>query len=784
MDEVLMKRPRAISMLLAASMSACLPVQQTEKNEDTVLRTYEVDGAHGTSRILLTIDPSATEISATAETVTTCTREGRREVKRWHDVERHTNHVVHGLIYALGALALVAGDGIIADNALATNPGAREIKIGSSTTTGFEVGGGVAAAGAALLAYAIGSSVHAEDSRDFVGTVQLSVPGSAHVADCERVPATGQALSLAFSAGCSQPVYVPIGTTDAKGHVSAAWAAVLAQATGCAAPDADVVVGDPASLVAAATAKRSIESLGHVTIPEGTAWDATVTADTAEAYRVFAARFPSSAHGSQAAERGKAARLRSAQKDFEAGLTSNHLDQADAALATLRTVADPAVVADAEKRLTAAHQTARIEDARKRFPEALAAIGGSSDPAMQIAQAKSAIDVLQDVDADQASRDQKQLDEARKNKIDQLVRDGQGAFARRDFDAGKKLFDAAVTISPDVPAIEKQRTSAKTRAVRAGHDEARTLAHGGKYEEAIAILDALGPQAPDDKTIPADRTRWAAAIEQTARDTAEKQAREAARADRDRKAKEEHEASEQAARDRATAEQAARDERARLQAEARARDDADRKARDTAARQAAEQARQTAEAERARKKADEEARKQAVEQQRLATEAEKARVAAEKEARAAEEARRRADEAARRAHQDPGAPSTTAPAAPPPVPQPTATTVTVQFELPGRMATDDVTKHIPVPHTCRATTNTFMAISPLCTTCDARPVSQMVLACDAQGSFTFTRDTTHVWLTCSNAAGTTCATCLAAGRAALGQALGPKDKLSVVKGCP
>src|SRR2546421_341483 len=94
-----------VSLSLVVIAAGCLPVTETVRDNDTVLRSFEIDGARAAPQVRVSAESTASLLTLAAESVTTCTRERHDQIKRWHDTERHTNHALHGIAYVVGILA-------------------------------------------------------------------------------------------------------------------------------------------------------------------------------------------------------------------------------------------------------------------------------------------------------------------------------------------------------------------------------------------------------------------------------------------------------------------------------------------------------------------------------------------------------------------------------------------------------------------------------------------------------------------------------------------------------
>lgn len=631
---------------LLALLAGCLPVSESVRNQDTIIKSYEVEASRSPGEIRLVTASTNERLELTAEQVVTCTRERKQVVKRYRETERTTDHGLHGVVYALGVIGVLGGGAVIADAELADTPDDRRIKIGDDLKASRAVGISAAAAGGLLLVVGIASSVAAADGRKLLGDIEETVPGSQTTAECDRQPAANTEIALALPG--TPPPIIPLGRTDARGKLVVVWADVVGKLPPGARAEGELVAGALDALRGDAAIGKPLTSLAHVTGPAAdpeAAWAAAVAANTPEAYLAYRDRFPTSPHAAEAVDRARAANARTALVRFDEALAAGNLDRAAEALATLRANSDPATIAAAQTRFDVARKTARIAAARQQLPALFAAVETAADPAAAFAEAKSAIDAIREADVDEAARAQVQLDELRKRAVARLLREGQDALARRDFAAGAKKFDLATTIAIDVAAVARARAAALATAIKTALRQGRSLARERRYDEAIAIADVLLGVAPGDKGVAAERAGWVAARDRHAKEEAERAAREAARAEREAAARARLEeqrqraAEEKAAREAAAA--AAREERRQREEAAKAKRLADAEAR----RRAAEEKRLAAEAERAQRRAEAAAKQQAAEQARLAAEAERARARAEEARRQAEEAQRRVEEA-------------------------------------------------------------------------------------------------------------------------------------------
>src|SRR5687768_7899809 len=231
------------AVALAVSSAACLPVREHTFNDDIVQSSFDVEGPRGAPKFDAKIDVSPASFNVTVEQVVTCERERREKVQRWRETKKTTNSFLHGALYALGVLAGAAGAGIIADNVNNDDPALRTFEIGATVEEGRDIGIAVAGGGAALLVLALGSSIRASDDRKLVGNVEREVAGSKKTIDCERTAAAAVHLGIVFAATDNQPIYVPLGMTNAQGRISVPWLQIVAMLPAKAKADGQLVAG-------------------------------------------------------------------------------------------------------------------------------------------------------------------------------------------------------------------------------------------------------------------------------------------------------------------------------------------------------------------------------------------------------------------------------------------------------------------------------------------------------------------------------------------------------------
>ncbi|MBA3391438.1 MAG: PEGA domain-containing protein [Deltaproteobacteria bacterium] len=697
--------------LVSVALVGCLPVSKSTRNHDTFVRAFDVETGRSPGEVRVELASAPDRIVLSAESVVTCTRERKKLVKRTRETERTTNHGLHGVVYVLGALAAVTGGALIYDAETSATAEDRRFQVGSEVETGRLVGITTAAAGGLLLLVGITSSVAAMDSEKSLGDVEEPMPGSRTLAECDREPAPNTEIALLMAGAPGQlPPIIALGRTDAGGKLDVAWSDVLAKAPPGARAEGEIVIGSIDALRGDVAIGKQLKGLGRVSGPVidvEAAWASAVATGTAEAYLAFHVRFPTSSHAAEALDRARAAKARIALAQLDEALVANKLDLAGEALVTLRANGDPATIATAQARLDTARRISQTANAREKLPKLLAALEAAADPVAAFTEAKIMLEAVREVDAAEAARAQVQLDGIRKKVVARLIREGDEAFKRRDFAAGGKQFDAATSITLDVAAVARARTAALATSTKLALSEGRKHVRAKRYEEAIAIADVLLVQAPGNKVVIDERTRWVTARDRVSVAAEAQAAREAAKADA-QAAREAAKADAQAAREAAKADKeaakaggqesarAAREQQLAAAAERKAREQAERDAlqataaqrleaqrqqeaaakaareaavqqkiderrlREEAAkaeRDAAQEARRVAieekrlaaEAAAAQRRADYVAKKQNAEQERLAKEAEKAYKRAEQEAKRAEDARQRAEELRRKA---------------------------------------------------------------------------------------------------------------------------------------
>jgi hypothetical protein len=759
-------RRAVTSLSVALLLSSCLPISKHTVNRDSQLKIYEHQEETGERTLLAKTTSTSVALEVTLESQATCHTDQRRVVRRFSKLQKTTNPWVHGALYIVGLGGLGLAGYILYDNLSVDDPANRKFPIGTSLEQGRNVGIGISAAASLLLMIALGSSAAAVDEMSSPVTLELPVEGSKKVVDCKVKPAGGEFVGLVFSTGGVARIYVPVGKTDAAGHVAVSWATVQAQLPPSVRPEANLVAGAPEKIGIALTQNGPIDALTTIVLPAGadpeSAWAAAQTADTEEAYRVFLERFPDSTHAPEAITKGKTAGLRGAQVAFDKAIAAEQLEAATEALGKLRASADAATIAAAQEKLDRTRKTVRGRDAQTKYPQLVAAIETAADPATALADARAALDALREATPDQSARLEEQLTSAQKRATERYVREGREAALKRDFTLSDKKFAIASTVAVSPADVEKQRLAAIKDAVKAGQAEARQLAKAKNYDGAIAIADALLAVSPSTKSLATDRTKWQQAMDR-ARKLAEQRVAAEAAAQRKR---EEREAAAQAAKDKAAADAMAREARI---AEARAKKEqeeaerqakkaqaeADRKAREEAARMAADQKKRQLEEHRAAEKAAQAAK---LEEQRR--QAELAKQKKEEERRQAAAAKLDAQLQKKAAANMP---------------------YTVQFALPPRFSTDDVLKRLPVPKSCTATIKRFFAKPTTCPTCAPRAMSRVEMTCGTL-VFSFLNDQRDVWLTCSGDK-QTCKDCLSAGSSALSPFIDAKEKLQTVQGC-
>ncbi len=729
-------------------LSSCLPISKHTVHRDSQLKVYEHQEETGERTLLAKTTSTAVALEVSLESQATCHTEQRRVVRRFSKLEKSTNPWVHGALYLVGLGGLGLAGYILYDNLSVDDPADRKFPVGSTLKEGQYTGIGISAAAGVLLLIALGSSAAAVDEMSSPVTLELPVEGSKKVADCKTKPAAGEFVGLVFSTGGVARIYVPVGKTDAAGHVAVSWATVQAQLPPTVRPEANLVAGAPEKIGVALTQNGPIDALTTIVLPAGadpeSAWAAAQTADTEEAYRVFVERFPDSTHTPEAITKGKAAGLRGAQVAFDKAIAEEKLEAATEALAKLRVSADPATIAAAQEKLDHTRKVVRGRDAQTKYPQLVSSIETSADPATALADARAALDARREATPDQATRLEEQLTAAQNRATARYVREGREATMKRDFIQSAKQFGIALTIAGTPADVEKQRIAALSDAVKAGQAEARQLAKANNYEGAMAIADALLAVSPNSKALASDRPRWQKASEQ-ARKREEQRVAAAAEAQRKREEREARLAEARAKKEQEEAERQAK----------KAQAEADRKAREEAARMAADMKKRQLEEQKAAAKAAAAAK---LEEQRR--QAELAKQKKEEERRQAAAAKLDAQLQKKAAAQLP---------------------FTVQFALPPRFATDDVLKRLPVPKSCTATIKRFFAKPTTCPTCAPRAMSRVEMTCGML-TFSFLNDQRDVWLTCSGDK-QTCQDCLSAGSSALSPFIDAKEKLQVVQGC-
>lgn len=723
-------------------LAACLPLHETVRDEDLVLRAFDAEVVRNPPRFAATTRSSETELQITLLAITECTHGRREVVARARSTQRHTSTWIHASLYALGVLGGAAGAGLILDSRAAT-PDDRVAGVGSSLDDGRNIGIGVAAAGGALLLVAIGSSARATDQREILGNQERAVAGSGRKTECDRGPAVGEQLGLVVRPDGAARLHVPLGRTDAGGRLLVSWSQLGTALPAARAATAELVVG------AAEVSVAQVELPSFVD-PERD-WAIALETDTFEAYRAYRERNPTSLHAAEAIEKGRIAHAKAAQIRFDAAVSAGELERATEALVALKTFGDPAAVEAAQARLTTLGGARAAQSTRAALLQAMAELDRTDDATKPLADARLAIETIRAQSPELVEAAESDLRTARDRMATRLVRAAQVALDGRDFARADRLYASAADAANDPRTVKKAREATRAAAIRTLRDEARALARAKQYAEAIALAAVV---VPPDPALARDQASWRAAAQRVASsEEAAERARLAAEAER---------ASREARRQ---ADQEARD-RARLAAEQRA---SERSAKVEQARLAAEQ--------QARARADkieQERRDRAAkaEQDRIAGEAERQRKLAAEQAAAAEQ-KRREDEARRTAAAAKldGAIARA---------QRPATPATVQLELPLKYVKDDVLARLPVPKNCKATIAQFTGRS--CPTCEARPMSRVDMTCGALG-FAFVRDRQHVWVTCT-ASTMACPDCLAAAQSALAAFETPKDKLRVAQACP
>jgi hypothetical protein len=515
-----------------ALLAACLPTSEIVHTHDTVLRTREVSSAPEAPVYRMQVADGETRLALTVAQSISCIREKRQSVHRVKETEVTTNIGLHALVYVLGLAGMGIGAGLIYTNA-ETQTSTDPTMIGSDITStedkleGIALGIGVAAVGTVLFLVATGSSLNALDRESDLGVLEVPVEGSRTLAVCDHGPAAALPLGLVVARPGAASKYIALGQTDARGRLDVAWSAVTAKLplTAAAVDSAGIVAGEQAEVETSLANGVTPTLLAIVALPvhddPEKAWAVALTANTPDAYRAFRDKFPASPHVADAITRAREATSRVALAEFERTLANNDLDGAARALATLRAEGDPAIAMAAGSRYEALRHSHDLEQVQRELPAALADLDTAADPAMSVATARSLVEQMRALATDDATvaelgAAQAKLTAARAKLTARLVREGTTAYGERDFETGNARFQTALLVTTDAPAVDRARAAAVGAAVQRGHAEARRLAAGGNYNDALDLLDVLSAAAPDDASLAADHAKWDASAKRAA----------------------------------------------------------------------------------------------------------------------------------------------------------------------------------------------------------------------------------------------------------------------------
>ncbi len=717
--------------------AGCLSVSSVAHDQDLTIRTFEAAGPHTLANAQLHIEPTATDLTFRLENVFTCTEEHRASVKRWHVTKRSGSTALHALEYIGGGVIAAMGGLIVYDNRSSTGPADRAIPIGTSVDQGRAAGIGIAGVGGLLLLVGVIDSVRTRDSRDFVGTLDVPVPGPRSTASCELSPASGSEIGLVFTSGDAHTqVYVSLGRTDRQGRLTAAWSSISGFIPAAAKPTADIVMGADHVVL------DTLEIPSEHRVDSEAAWRLAVATDTAAAYRAYLAANPASPHVEQAGTRKRVAVTRDAAAEIGSAVAAGDVARAETALTLLRLEGDPASLAEAQASVDALRSKQLALELRRRFGAGLAAIDATPGRA-SVAAAAQIADEIERLDAMEGSRSRQALTETRDRVVVRLVKEARELLAKDDLSAGVAKFDVALELAVDPKAVRQVRDPAIKAAIAERLAGARRLARDQSYDQAIDVVDVVTAIAPGNATLVSERRRWVSARDQRARsDDGARQRAAAAKLAREARTEAARVEQERIVGERAVA-AATRAEREREAAAKLALEDAERRAKEQAAKDDA--------ARRARETKD-----------RVLDQAER-RVQEEQDAlerkRAAIEAQRASNSLAAR----------------------TGDARALQFELSTAYATEPVLDRIPIPSGCTSVAMAFRRMPSDCgASCTPRAMTKLDMRC-AGGTVSLVRDRRYVLVSCD--AKQSCTSCLLVAQTTLAT-FSRGGQPTVVRSCP